>query len=351
MTNGYFFINGAAAGTDTSSAGLGINNNQVVLGNAYTANEGFDGHIDEIRISNTNRSAAWIKADHYSQSDGLISWSSTAPSGGYDLIDTTSNLLTQGISSVASGDNVHLAYIDGTGQTKYRQRTYSWQTPVVIDDNNSNTHPNISIDTSSTDLYLFWERGGNIYYKQGLASYDLANWDETATSWQSSTALLFLTAGTVSGGNNIFVMWRDDDGLTWDAIPLSSTIVSVTITTDGVIDYGTLGNGDIISTLEVDETQTAQNDGTVAVDLNIKTIQPSGWTLGSTSGSDTFVYEFSTTGGSSWTAFTSNDNYQTLTTNLATTATLDFDLRLTAPSPTTTSDQKTITTVIQAVQN
>jgi len=36
----------------------------------------FDGIIDEVRISNTNRSAAWIKASYHSQNDSLISWGS-----------------------------------------------------------------------------------------------------------------------------------------------------------------------------------------------------------------------------------------------------------------------------------
>jgi len=52
-----------------------------VIGNNYrvsppTSNSEFDGIIDEVRISNIARSAAWIKATYYAQSDNLVSWGS-----------------------------------------------------------------------------------------------------------------------------------------------------------------------------------------------------------------------------------------------------------------------------------
>jgi len=73
-----FYLSGSADGgatgsvvMDTTSYGLGIASDGV--GNtAYC----FDGAIDEVRLSNTARSAAWIKATHESGRDDLLDFGS-----------------------------------------------------------------------------------------------------------------------------------------------------------------------------------------------------------------------------------------------------------------------------------
>ncbi|MEK7572063.1 MAG: hypothetical protein AAB553_07365 [Patescibacteria group bacterium] len=128
-------------------------------------------------------------------------------------------------------------------------------------------------------------------------------------------------------------------------------VISVSINTDGTVSYGTLSSGQTVSSIDLSDTQTAENDGNVAVDLNIKTSVPNGWTLGSTAGSDTFVHEFSTNSGSNWTKFITDDTYQILLTNLLPAATQNFDLRFTAPNPSTSVTEKTLTITIQAVEH
>jgi hypothetical protein len=134
-------------------------------------------------------------------------------------------------------------------------------------------------------------------------------------------------------------------------ISFTTVLVSVSITTDGTVSYGILSFGESKSTIELSDTQTAQNAGNVAIDLNIATDAPSGWTLGSSPSTDIFVHEFSTNSGGSWTQFTTANNYHSLYSNVAASATRNFDLRFTAPNPSTTNTQKTITITIQAVQH
>lgn len=127
---------------------------------------------------------------------------------------------------------------------------------------------------------------------------------------------------------------------------------SISLTTDGVVSYGILGFGESKSTLDLTDTQTVSNDGDDPIDVNIKTSVATGgtgWTLGSSPGSDIFVHEFSSNGGSNWTPFSTADAYQTLVTSLASSATQNFDLRLTAPDPGTDTVEKAITITIQAV--
>jgi hypothetical protein len=130
-----------------------------------------------------------------------------------------------------------------------------------------------------------------------------------------------------------------------------NAIISVSVTSDGTVSYGTLNSGQTTSTLDLADTQTAKNDGNIAEDFSIKTSAPAGWTLGSTAGNDVFVHEFSTNAGGTWTKFVTADGYQTLLANIAPNNSQNFDLRFTAPSPSTSGAQKTITITIQATQH
>ncbi len=134
-------------------------------------------------------------------------------------------------------------------------------------------------------------------------------------------------------------------------IPSSAPEVSVTITTDGTINYGTINSGETISTLNLSDTQTVQNDGGVPIDINIKTSTPEGWTLGSVSGTDTFIHEFSTNAGSDWIEFIAEDTYQSFWSNLGVDDTKNFDLRFTSPNPSTVATEKIISVTIQAVEH
>lgn len=149
------------------------------------------------------------------------------------------------------------------------------------------------------------------------------------------------------------------DDTTLDAYSLypevttAQEIISVSITTDGTVAYGMLPANTTRTTLDLTDTQTAQNDGNVVVDLNIKTSNAVGgasWTLGASSGSDQFAHAFSINSGSSWTPFTTTDVYQVLTSALGVSSSQNFDLRIITPTTASDGAQKAITITIQAVQ-
>ena len=145
--------------------------------------------------------------------------------------------------------------------------------------------------------------------------------------------------GTAGAGDDQFNTPR---GITIDH---STAGVSITVN-DGEIDYGVIELGGSKSTLDVSETQVATNSGIGALDFNIRGYNALAWTLDTTSSSNHYVHEFATDGGTVWTALTLN--YQSLATNVAQDATVDFDLRLTIPTETSSTSQDVYVTV-QAV--
>jgi hypothetical protein len=149
------------------------------------------------------------------------------------------------------------------------------------------------------------------------------------------------TETNASGGTYRYMAWRN----------ASASIVSVSITSDGTVNYGTVAGGGSRSTIDIGDSQSTYNDGTVTEDYNIKTSVPSGWSLGTAAGVDTFVHEYSTNSGAAWTKMTTADSYQTLIANIAAQAAQTFDLRLTAPTSSTSGAQRSITVTIQAVQH
>ncbi len=134
----------------------------------------------------------------------------------------------------------------------------------------------------------------------------------------------------------------------------TALVISVTITSDGTVDYGLVNPNTAKSTLDLSDTQTVQNDSNVAADLTIKTTGATGgtpWTLGSNPGTNIFVHEFSLNSGGNWTKFSAADSYQSFITNLGVTASQNFDLRLTVPTSTTDYQEKSVTVTILATQH
>lgn len=129
--------------------------------------------------------------------------------------------------------------------------------------------------------------------------------------------------------------------------------VSVTLDSDGTIDYGILSAKTSENTLNLLDTQIVKNDSGVIENLNIKTSNAIGgtpWTPGLLPGNNIFVHEFSIDDGLNWTRFASSDNYQTLVNNLGIGETKHVDFRITVPESSSDYQQKSISITIQAVQ-
>jgi len=132
--------------------------------------------------------------------------------------------------------------------------------------------------------------------------------------------------------------------------PVPSPVYSISITSDGVIEYGFLDLGSATTTIGSD-TQTVLNDSALTEKLNIRSSNALGgttWTLASTIGSDQFTHEFSTTTGVSWTVMPDSSTYVVAKPSITSSSSLDFDFRLTAPSASSDFVEKDVTVTIQA---
>lgn len=129
--------------------------------------------------------------------------------------------------------------------------------------------------------------------------------------------------------------------------------VSVSVS-DGSVSYGTLGQNSAQTTLALSDTQTATNNGNVAESLNIKGVDSTNWTLAGTAGSDQYVHRFCndtdldcTTAPTNYTALTTN--YATLDTNITLSGTVDFQLQINTPNPSTNFTEQTVSITVQAI--
>lgn len=128
--------------------------------------------------------------------------------------------------------------------------------------------------------------------------------------------------------------------------------ISVTVS-DGTVAYGTLGSNTSKSTIasDLNDLQTATNNGNINEDLNIRGQNSANWTLAAVAGSDQYVHRFCTascgTPPTNYTALTTS--YQTLATNRAPAATQTFDLQITTPNPSTVFTQQSVDVTVQAV--
>lgn len=130
--------------------------------------------------------------------------------------------------------------------------------------------------------------------------------------------------------------------------------ISVTITTSGTVDFATINTGitEDTTTNGVDDTETAENNGNISEDFNIKAADSSNWTLASTAGDETFTMKFCITtcdASPIWTSVGIDPSYETLAEGVVATGTQDFDLQVGAPITTINYTQQTIVVTIQAV--
>lgn len=175
---------------------------------------------------------------------------------------------------------------------------------------------------------------------------------------QSGDALSFSTqywwraSAKDPSGTNTFT-----DSSTCNTFTTAAATISVTITANGTILYGTIvaGGSKATHSGDLNTTITAQNDGDVTETFNIKgqdTACP--WTLAASSGSDQYAHQFCKTTDVSCTSPPTNytaltTSYQTLYTSVAVSASRNIDLRVIVPDPSSCSDQQSVDIVIQAV--
>ena len=146
---------------------------------------------------------------------------------------------------------------------------------------------------------------------------------------------------------------------------VSGKLVSVTITTDGTVNYGALSTGTTKNTILYDastnpngmtpaDSQAALNDGTVAEDFKITSSVADGvtdWILSEDTGENTFTHKASIDNGQSWIAMPLPGTYVTFATNVAPNTSQTFNLQLGMPTSTTDYGTHTITITILATEH
>ena len=70
------YINGELSTEGSLDGTINSSNSALLIGDRGPNVHHFDGTIDEVRISNTERSAAWIKASYESSRDSLLTFGS-----------------------------------------------------------------------------------------------------------------------------------------------------------------------------------------------------------------------------------------------------------------------------------
>lgn len=281
-------------------------------------------------------------------------WGVTRSNGYVYLVHTDANDDT--------GDWVLQAFDEGsetwsTGPT--------WVKPV---ESTPSTDDGIAVVAVGNDIYAVgtfegdWASDRVLYYQKYTGPGAGGSWSAGLTAMSpSGRGNGDRISPPLAAGNNLLLFTFDfaDDDLDGNANAVEyhyldvtpPTLVSVTMTSDGTVSYGTVAANQSKSTLDITDTQIVKNDGNVAEDFNIKTTAPAGWSLGASALTDTFVHEFSTNSGSNWTKFTTANSYQSLISNIAANGTQNLDLRFTAPNPSTSFTEKTLTVTVQAVEH
>ena len=136
------------------------------------------------------------------------------------------------------------------------------------------------------------------------------------------------------------------------AATVTAQNISVSVTS-GTVAYGTLAANSTKSTIATDlnDTQTATNNGNVAEDFTIKGQNSGNWTLGAAAGVDTYVEQFCvsscTTPPTNFTALTTS-NQPLGAGNLAANGTQTFDLRINTPTSSSVTTQQSVDVTITA---
>lgn len=142
---------------------------------------------------------------------------------------------------------------------------------------------------------------------------------------------------------------------TTGTVTATVTAQSISLTvTDGTVTYGTLALNASKSTIPADlnDMQTATNNGNITENFNIKGSNSASWTLDSANTTqDHYIHQFCTasctTPPTNFTALTTND--QTLATGVATSGTQTFYLRITTPQSSSVYTEQSVNVTITAV--
>lgn len=197
-----------------------------------------------------------------------------------------------------------------------------------------------------------------LYYDTDAVGYNGTAIAACSAVTEAGTTCVWDTTGVAAGAYYIYASTTDSvnapvQSAYSGALTIEAVVISVSITSDGFVEYGYVPLSGTKSTIELPDTQNATNSGNVTEKFNIKTSNAtsssSTWTLGSATGTqNVYIHEFATSSG--WVKFAAADSYQRLVEGVTQNSSQNFDLRIGIPSSVSDYEQKTIYITIQATQ-
>lgn len=170
-------INGEQVGsTHTVTGDINANSNSLYLGYCVYSGLHLRGYVDEIRISNIARSAAWVKATYQTEKDTLSSYgneeSVSDPRYGLDIVGNFNiDSVTYPLSAIQTVEIQFIYRASDTGETWYL-KAYNWTAGNYSDSGFNSTVGNTPAsgwNSYSLNLTDSWQSyistGGTMYLK------------------------------------------------------------------------------------------------------------------------------------------------------------------------------------------
>jgi hypothetical protein len=319
---------------------------------AYTGGGTVNGDIDILIRKSDGTTRTTIATQVASSANWSTSWatySGTYSFPGYTVVDQTDYLeidFYANVTASKAGKSAYLRIDDNTlapeNQTRVEGVSLDYPEKAVIVWRTHSTDYESSATTVSRTAFTDYSETRTVNPYTGQAW----TWDEVNNLEIGARATQLGSADTIQVSEF------------WIIVDYTPSIVSVSVS-DGAIDYGIMTTNASKSTIELNDMQTATNDGNVTENFNIKGQDATGagctWTLASTNGVDQYVHQFCNATDydcsnppTNYVALTTT--YQTLKTGIPPNGTVKIHLRLITPTQTSCYGQQSVNVTIQAVQ-
>lgn len=376
---GYDFINSDSHPNDDEGHGTHVAGTiaQTTNNSLGVAGIAFNTSLMPVKILGADGGGSYqqiVDGIYYAVNNGaqIISMSLGGPSAAQILEDALAYAKTNGVTVIAACGNsnssscdypaAYNSYVIAVGATQYNETrapysSYGSSLDIVAPGGNTSLDQNsdgfvdgvLQNTFSDTPVdWAYWFYQGTSMatpHVSGVAALLLAK--EPGLTPAQIRDKLQTTAEDLgaSGWDNIYGWGLLDAEAALATVPA----VSISLTTDGTVDFGTMALGAVADSSG--DVQTISID-TGPADLDVKSTvfsdNGNSWSLGTGSGANQVQWEFATSTSGSWQTFSAADTLYNLADNLAETNTQNLYLRITMPTETASANQYSSTVTIMA---
>ena len=245
--------------------------------------------------------------------------------------------------------DIHLVYIDVSGNLQYQKYNGSnWGTLMQIDDATCNT-PTISINPSNQKLYVLWTKGNQIYCQSAINPANPSDW-VSETIFTETTAKYDLTSNYSSTTKLCWIYTQGTSSpynVNFDN--LSLTVLSVSLS-NSTFAFGT----NPLNTWMAPQTSIITNDGNVIENFIGRISQftdgSNTWGISSINNGDNIIRaQWSTISETGpWNDISAYNTDFTIATNVAVNNNVNFWFRIQTPTATSSYNQYSSTLTVTA---